>query len=157
MFVGAEAMVTGVAVNALDSKLFPASFTALSKTLYDAPFVRLDIVNTVEFTVAFVATQLTPESIEYSNALMPLPPFPANVNVASSDLLPACNPVKVGASGIVRGMTPDVAIEYGLVPAELSAATLKKYIEPFVNPVIVQLIPIEVGAALAHVPVETFE
>ena len=156
ILVGAEAVVTGVAVNALDSKLLPASFTARSKTLYEVPFVRPKIVNEVESTVAIDSTQLTPESIEYSKALIPLPPLPPNVNATSSDLFPTCNPVKVGASGIVRGTTPDVAIEYWLAPTELSAATLKKYVEPLVSPVIVQLVATEVGAALEHVPVETF-
>jgi hypothetical protein len=38
---------------------------------------------------------------------------------------PAVNEVKVGADGVVRGTTTDVALEYTPSPAAFTAATLK--------------------------------
>jgi hypothetical protein len=62
----------------------------------------------------------------------------------------------VGAPGTPTGVTPLEAAEELPVPFALIAATLKKYVVPFVRPVAVHAVVVDVvvqPAALLYVPV----
>ena len=51
---------------------------------------------------------------------------------------------EVGAPGAPTNCTADDEFEYTPVPALLTAATLKTYVEPFVNPVTVAVVVVDV-------------
>jgi len=85
------------------------------------------------------------------------PPLLAGaVHATATCELPAVPVTAVGAPGVPTGITPLDAVEKLPVPFALIAATLKKYVVPFVSPVAVHAVVVEVvvqPAALLNGPV----
>jgi hypothetical protein len=73
------------------------------------------------------------------------PPLLAGaVHVSATCELPAVPVTAVGAPGVPAGVTPLDAVEKLPVPTALIAATLKKYVVPFVSPVAVHAVVVDV-------------
>ena len=73
------------------------------------------------------------------------PPLLAGaVHVSAICVLPAVPVTAVGAPGRPAGVRPLEAAEKAPVPTALIAATLKKYAVPFVSPVAVHAVVVEV-------------
>ena len=73
------------------------------------------------------------------------PPLLAGaVHVSATCALPAVPVTAVGAAGTPAGVTPLEAAEKLPVPTALIAATLKKYVVPFVSPVAVHAVVVDV-------------
>ena len=66
------------------------------------------------------------------------------VQVRATWVLPAVPAMPVGTPGTPTGVTPLDAVEKVPVPFALIAATLKKYVVPFVSPVAVQAVVVDV-------------
>jgi len=85
------------------------------------------------------------------------PPLLAGaVHVRATCVFPAVPVTAVGAPGTPAGVTPLEALEKLPVPIALIAATLKKYVVPFVSPVAVHAVVVDVvlqPVALLYVPV----
>ena len=85
------------------------------------------------------------------------PPLLAGaVHVSETCVLPAVPVTAVGAPGTPAGVTPLDTVEKLPVPTALIAAIWKKYVVPFVSPVAVQAVVVDVvvqPAALLNGPV----
>ena len=85
------------------------------------------------------------------------PPLLAGaVQMSATWLLPAVPVTAVGAPGTPAGVTPLDTAEKLPVPTALMAATWKKYVVPFVSPVAVHAVVVDVvvqPAALLNGPV----
>jgi hypothetical protein len=66
------------------------------------------------------------------------------VHVSATCVLPAVPATAVGAPGTPAGVTPLETLEKLPVPIALIAATLKKYVVPFVSPVAVHAVVVDV-------------
>ena len=69
------------------------------------------------------------------------------VHVKETCVLPAVPATLVGAPGTVRGVTADDAVETVPVPAALDALTRNVYAVPFVKPVTVAEVDVDVPSA----------
>jgi hypothetical protein len=82
--------------------------------------------------------------------------FVGAVHVSATCASPAVPATFVGAPGVETGVNALDGVEYVPVPIALMAATRKKYVVPFVSPVAVHAVVVEVvvqPAALLYGPV----
>ena len=79
---------------------------------------------------------------------MALPPSIAGaLQVRETSVFPAVPDTPVGASGVVAGVTLELSVLKLPVPTSFTAATLKIYAVPFVSPVTVAEVKVDVPSA----------
>jgi hypothetical protein len=84
--------------------------------------------------------------------VMPLPLFAGAVHDTVADALPAVAATPAGVPGAVAGVTELDAADDGDAPTAFVAVTVNVYAVPFVNPLTVALVPLEVVAVCAADP-----